>query len=111
MKLCKEMIDGMGGLQSPHFARFKSYCYTAYTTLRKSSNLILNLFALMVESDLPDIRFEPDKAAWKVRERFKLELNDEEAVRALKGVIEESMNALVPIVIDRIHGLAQMWRR
>ncbi|KAI5796258.1 kinase-like domain-containing protein [Peziza echinospora] len=111
MKLCKEMIDGMGGLQSPHFARFKSYCYTAYTTLRKSSNLILNLFALMVESDLPDIRFEPDKAAWKVRERFKLEMSDEEAVRALKGVIEESMNALVPIVIDRIHGLAQMWKR
>ena len=111
MKLCKEMIDGMGGLQSLHFARFKSYCYTAYTTLRKSSNLILNLFALMVESDLPDIRFEKEKAAGKVRERFKLELSDEEAVRALKSVIEESMNALVPIVIDRIHGLAQMWRR
>ncbi|KAF8455028.1 kinase-like domain-containing protein [Kalaharituber pfeilii] len=85
MKLCKEMIDGMGGLTSPHFARFKSYCYTAYTTLRKSSNLILNLFALMVESDLPDIRFEKEKAAGKVKERFKLELSDEEAVRALKG--------------------------
>ena len=111
MKLCKEMIDGMGGSGSVQFAKFKSYCYTAYTTLRKSSNLILNLFALMVESDLPDIRVEPGKAAQKVRERFKLELSDEEAVRALRGVVEESMNALVPIVIDRIHGLAQMWRR
>lgn len=111
MKLCKEMIDGMGGVNSVQFARFKSYCYTAYTTLRKSSNLILNLFALMVESDLPDIRVEPGKAAEKVKERFKLELSDEEAVRALRGVVEESMNALVPIVIDRIHGFAQMWRR
>lgn len=111
MKLCKEMIDGMGGVNTTNFSKFRGFCYTAYTTLRKSSNLILNLFALMVESDLPDIRVEPGKAAEKVKERFKLELSDEEAVRALKGVVDDSMNALVPIVIDRIHGLAQMWRR
>ncbi|KAF8436770.1 hypothetical protein BGX38DRAFT_1044145, partial [Terfezia claveryi] len=57
----------------------------------------------MVESDLPDIRVEPGKAAEKIKERFKSELSDEEAVRALKGVVDDSMNTLVPIVIDRIH--------
>jgi phosphatidylinositol 3-kinase len=48
MKLCKEMVDAMGGLSSMHYQKFKSLCYTAFMILRKSANLILNLFALMV---------------------------------------------------------------
>jgi phosphatidylinositol 3-kinase len=66
MKLTKEMVDVMGGMSSPHYAQFKSYCFTAYTTLRKSANLILNLFALMVNANIPDILIEPDKAVLKV---------------------------------------------
>jgi phosphatidylinositol 3-kinase len=66
MKLSREMVDGMGGTSSPYYAQFKSFCFTAYTTLRKSANLILNLFSLMVDANIPDILFEPDKAVIKV---------------------------------------------
>jgi len=66
MKLTKEMVDVMGGMSSPYYSQFKSYCFTAYTTLRKSANLILNLFALMVNANIPDILIEPDKAVLKV---------------------------------------------
>ena len=66
LKLSREMVEAMGGAQSPHYARFKSLCYTAYTSLRKNSNLILNLVALMVDANIPDIRIEPDKAVLKV---------------------------------------------
>lgn len=66
MKLCKEMVDAMGGTSSIHYNRFKSLCYTAFIILRKSANLILNLFALMVDANIPDIRLEPDKAVAKV---------------------------------------------
>jgi phosphatidylinositol 3-kinase len=66
MKLSREMVDGMGGTSSPYYAQFKSFCFTAYTTLRKSANLILNLFSLMVDANIPDILFEPDKAVLKV---------------------------------------------
>ncbi len=31
----------------PHYGRFKAFCYTAFTNLRKNANLILNLVALM----------------------------------------------------------------
>ncbi|KAJ7604536.1 atypical/PIKK/PI3K protein kinase [Mycena polygramma] len=51
VKVCKEMVDGMGGAQSPHYARFKNFCFTAFTILRKSANLILNLVALMVDAN------------------------------------------------------------
>lgn len=67
VKVCKEMVDAMGGMNSPHYARFKSLCYTGFTSLRKNANLIINLVALMVDANIPDIKMEPDKAVGKVR--------------------------------------------
>jgi phosphatidylinositol 3-kinase len=110
MKLCKEMVDGMGGANSRHYIEFKNYCYTAYTTLRKSSNLILNLFALMVDANIPDIRLEPDKAVLKVKDRFCLEMTEEDAIKHFRILIDNSMNSVLPVLIDRIHVLAQIWR-
>lgn len=66
MKLCKEMIEAMGGADSPHYFKFQQHCDTAFITLRKNANLILNLFALMVDANIPDIKIEPDKAVMKV---------------------------------------------
>ncbi|GJJ71006.1 phosphatidylinositol 3-kinase [Entomortierella parvispora] len=66
MKITKEMVEAMGGFNSVHYQSFKSYCFTAYNILRKSANLILNLFGLMVDANIPDIKTEPDKAVWKV---------------------------------------------
>ncbi|POS86878.1 phosphatidylinositol 3-kinase-like protein [Erysiphe pulchra] len=110
MKLCKEMVDGMGGANSAYYAQFKQYCFTAYTTLRKSSNLILNLFSLMVDANIPDIRIEPDKAVLKVKERFHMEMSEEEAIRHFDTLIEDSSSAIFPVVIDRLHGLVQHFR-
>lgn len=61
------MVDAMGGTGSTHYARFTALCYTAFIGLRKNSNLILNLVALMVDAGIQDIQLEPDKAVWKVR--------------------------------------------
>lgn len=110
MKLCKEMVDGMGGSNSVHYQRFKQYCFTAFSTLRKQSNLILNLFSLMVDANIPDIRLEPDKVVLKVKERFHLELGDEDALRYFDRLIEDSANAIFPVVIDKLHGFVQNFR-
>ncbi|KAB5560208.1 kinase-like domain-containing protein [Coniochaeta sp. 2T2.1] len=110
MKLSKEMVDAMGGPQSEHYRQFKQYCFLAYSALRKSSNLILNLFALMVDANIPDIRLEPDKAVLKVKERFALELSEEDAIRHLERIIDDNLNALVPVVIDKLHELVQAFR-
>ncbi|KAL9099361.1 MAG: hypothetical protein Q9163_005137 [Psora crenata] len=120
MKLCREMVEGMGGSSSPNYQAFKSYCFTAYTTLRKSSNLILNLFALMVDANITDIRLMNREgnnlrgegaggsvAVEKVRERFHLEMTEEEAMRHFEGLIADSVGALFPVVIDTIHNMMQ----
>lgn len=110
MKLCKEMVDGMGGTTSEQYRQFKQYCFTAYTTLRKSSNLILNLFSLMVDANIPDIKIEPDKVVLKVKERFHLEMSEEDAIRYFERLIEDSMSAMIPVVIDKLHGFVQHFR-
>ena len=110
MKLCKEMVEGMGGTASPLYLQFKQYCFTAYITLRKSANLILNLFSLMVDANIPDIRVEPDKAVFKVKERFHLEMTEEEAIRHFEQLIGDSVNAIFGVVIDHLHEFVQRWR-
>lgn len=55
MKLCKEMVEGMGGRESPGYTRFLEMCCTAYNIMRKHSHWILNMFILMVDAGIKDI--------------------------------------------------------
>ncbi|KAI9359740.1 kinase-like domain-containing protein [Pilaira anomala] len=111
MKLCKEMIEAMGGANSQHYMNFQQYCYTAFITLRRNANLILNLFALMVDANIPDIKIEPEKAVMKVQEKFRLDLSEEAAIAHFRGLISESVNALFPQILETVHKWAQYWRR
>jgi hypothetical protein len=45
----------------------RSHCYNCFLILRKHANLILNLFALMVDSNVQDIALDPEKTVLKVR--------------------------------------------
>mmetsp|Transcript_226 Transcript_226/g.287 ORF Transcript_226/g.287 Transcript_226/m.287 type:complete len:600 (+) Transcript_226:69-1868(+) len=110
MKLCKEMVEGMGGASSEHYLKFKEHCCEAYNILRKSANLILNLFQLMIDADIPDISDEPEKSILKVQEKFRLELSDEEAGKFFQALINESVSALFPQITEVVHRWAQYWR-
>lgn len=39
MKLSKEMVDTMGGINSEHYQQFKKLCYTAFLHLRRYIHL------------------------------------------------------------------------
>lgn len=108
VKLSKEMVDAMGGTTSPYYSRFKKFCFTAFITLRKNSNLILNLINLMIDANVTDIRFEPDKAVVKVQEKFKLDLSDEEAIQFFEDMLNEP--SYMTLMFDRLHGAAQFFR-
>ncbi|KAL8149304.1 phosphatidylinositol 3-kinase, root isoform [Apium graveolens] len=110
MKLCKEMVEAMGGAESQYYTRFKSYCCEAYNILRKSSNLILNLFYLMAGSNIPDIASDPEKGILKLQEKFRLDLDDEECIHFFQDLINESVSALFPQMVETIHRWAQYWR-
>ncbi|KAI6645867.1 Phosphatidylinositol 3-kinase catalytic subunit type 3-like [Oopsacas minuta] len=111
MKLSKEMVEGMCGTASKEYEEFRGHCYSAFLILRRHANLILNLLSLMVDANVPDIALEPDKTVHKVQEKFKLELGDEEAVQFFQNLLDESVKAMFPVVVDQIHKWAQYWRR
>ncbi|KAL1221073.1 Phosphatidylinositol 3-kinase VPS34 [Cardamine amara subsp. amara] len=110
MKLCKEMVEAMGGAESQYYTRFKSYCCEAYNILRKSSNLILNLFHLMAGSTIPDIASDPEKGILKLQEKFRLDMDDEACIHFFQDLINESVSALFPQMVETIHRWAQYWR-
>jgi phosphatidylinositol 3-kinase len=112
MKLCREMIEGMGGAQHPNYLVFKEYSFTAWSTLRKSSNLLLNLFALMQSANIPDIKVEREGSVRKVQERMWLTKGENEAGREFERLIEESMGDWKAGVIDWAHEFVQTyWRK
>ncbi|XP_059151424.1 phosphatidylinositol 3-kinase catalytic subunit type 3-like [Physella acuta] len=111
MKLNRQMVEAMGGYDSEHFQRFKVFTYTAFLALRRSANLFLNLFSLMVDTSIPDIALEPDKTVRKVQEKFMLHLNDEQAVQHIQSLIDDSVNAFMPTLMEYGHKMAQALRK
>jgi phosphatidylinositol kinase/protein kinase (PI-3 family) len=110
MKLPPQIIEAFGGADSANYSKFRNYCFVAYSILRKNSNLILNLFELMRDSSIPDIKLEPERTVFKVKEKFCLDMSEEEAIIHFQNLINDSVSALLPMVIDRLHSLAQYWR-
>ncbi|CCD25991.2 phosphatidylinositol 3-kinase VPS34 NDAI_0G02160 [Naumovozyma dairenensis CBS 421] len=110
MKLPPQIVEAFGGAESSNYNKFRSYCFVAYSILRRNAGLILNLFELMKMSNIPDIRIDPNGAILKVQERFNLDMSEEDATIHFQTLINGSLNALLPIVIDHLHNLAQYWR-
>ncbi|XP_046659844.1 phosphatidylinositol 3-kinase catalytic subunit type 3-like [Homalodisca vitripennis] len=110
MKLSKEMVEAMGGTDSEHYHEFRKLCYTAFLHLRRNANVILYLFSLMVNANVPDIALEPDKAIKKVQDKLQLEKTDEQAVQFFKNLLDDSVSAVMPVLVEKFHQLAQHWR-
>ena len=55
IKLCKEMVDCMGGKNSKKFEEFKQKCVNAYWVLRENARVIVNMFYLMIDSGIPEL--------------------------------------------------------
>lgn len=111
MKLSKEMVEAMGGDSSEYYHEFCKQCYTAYLHLRRHAHVMLNLFSLMVDASVPDIALEPDKAVKKVEENLQLGLTDEEAVQHLQSLLDISIKAVMPALVEQIHRFTQYWRK
>mmetsp|Transcript_6861 Transcript_6861/g.11418 ORF Transcript_6861/g.11418 Transcript_6861/m.11418 type:complete len:873 (+) Transcript_6861:547-3165(+) len=107
-RFTRAMADAMGGEESDHYKQFQSYCCQAYNWLRKSANLILNMLSLMVNASIPDLSVheDPSIVLKKVEEKFRLDLTDELAEVFFLGLINESLTALAPRLMELAHQIA-----
>ena len=96
----------MGGQNSPEYRQFCSLACQAFNLLRKSAGLVLNLLHLMSDAGIEHLSNDQDAVIAKVEERFRLELTDERAETYFLGVIDESLAALAPRVMEFFHRVA-----
>merc|ERR1711920_646974 len=106
MRLCKEMVEGMGGNTSPGYQSFKSKCCQAYKILRRHAKLIINLLYLMADSGIKDLSGDPQFAILKVEQKFQLMMDDEQAEEYFLNLIDESVSALFPVMMEKLHKLS-----
>eukprot|EP00520_Triparma_pacifica_P017482 CAMPEP_0118646972 /NCGR_PEP_ID=MMETSP0785-20121206/8356_1 /TAXON_ID=91992 /ORGANISM="Bolidomonas pacifica, Strain CCMP 1866" /LENGTH=1145 /DNA_ID=CAMNT_0006539031 /DNA_START=160 /DNA_END=3594 /DNA_ORIENTATION=- len=101
-RLTQSMVDGFGGDEG--FLKFKRLCGQVYNILRRSAGLVVNLLHLSKEGSVPDLSFHPtltpNEVIEKVEEKFRLDLNDEQAEAFFHGLIAESLGALAPRVLE-----------
>ncbi len=105
-RFSKEMMEAMGGVDSPNYKRFRMYCCQAYTILRKRAQLILNLLNLMVDAGIEELSNDPRGALGGVEGKFRLDLTDEQAENFFLSLIDDSLKAIAPIVLEKMHQFA-----
>ena len=108
IKLCKEMVQCMGGKDSKGFADFQQKCVNAYWVLRENARVIVNMFYLMIDSGIPELNNIDNLK--KLHEKFVPQKNKQEAAVFMLDNLKESVDALMPLVMATCHAWAQYWK-
>ena len=64
----------------------------------------------MGDANIPDLSSDVEKNLLKVQEKFRLDLTDEEAGHYILSLIDQSVSALFPVMMDKIHKWAMYWK-
>ena len=108
IKLCKEMVELMGGKGSKGFNDFQQKCVNAYWVLRENARVIVNMFYLMIDSGIPELNNIDNLE--KLHEKFVPQKNKQEAATYILDNLKESVDALMPVVMETFHAWAQYWK-
>ena len=108
LRFTQEMMFAMGGEDSVLYKEFLSCCSAAYNCIRRSSYIVLNLIRLMSELSITDLSMQqlPIDAIMGVKERLKLDLDDNKADIHMKTIIIDSVSAVMPSVMESLHRIA-----
>lgn len=94
IRINKHMVQGMGGMKSSNFERFRSMTIDAFLYLRNYRHFILNILVMMVDASIPDLPLNDFQSVMsKMNQRFLPDLSNEEARARFTEIIDESVNA------------------
>ncbi|VDO59236.1 unnamed protein product [Schistosoma margrebowiei] len=108
VRLTRAMIDGMGGPNSNQFNEFWKITFTAFLILRRHANLFLTLFSLMSNTGIQNFNGQQNNASEFLKEHFCVHQSEEKAVSRLANRMTESIKAIVPDIMERIHTIVQV---
>jgi phosphatidylinositol 3-kinase len=105
------MMKGFGGHESDNFSKFLSFVGAAFLTLRRHNNLhaLLSHIFNMVHANMGDLSINqpPEEAILAMRGRFRLDLNDDDALAYIENVVEKSIMSKMWRAVDVMHSLGK----
>jgi len=105
------MVLGMGGQESDNFSKFVNLAGAAFIALRRHHSLrvLMSLVGLLTHSGIPDISLNqtPEDSMLALLYRFRLDLNDNDALTFMEKLIESSITSKLAIAVDAIHSLGK----
>lgn len=119
MKISREMVEALGGPESPGYAEFKGYCCSAYNILRNNAAFLLYYLQLMCHAaGLPQLTGkgqvgpnpDPRVNIIKAQEKLRLDLSNAQATQYLQNVVADSVGSLFTGLWDVLHAAAQATR-
>lgn len=110
MKLCSEMIEGLGGIGSECYTTFQLMCCQFFRCIRRHSKLILDVLLMMSNSGIRALKTDALSTIGRVQEKFQLDLPEVEAEAFLLDIIGVSATALFPAVVDKFHEWSLYWK-
>lgn len=110
IKLSKHMVECMGGKDSKTYENFKKKCVDTYIYLRQHARLIVNMFFLMIHSEIKELSENYETVLNKLHEKFCPGMSQQEASNSLLNKIEESVNAIYAAWMDTVHNWATYFR-
>lgn len=92
-KLTRDFVALMDGPNSRTFQKFRELCFKTFIELRKQCYQIILLVEMLMEGneDLACFRGTPEEAVRQMKERFRLELNDNGIRSYVDSLIDESL--------------------
>lgn len=111
MKINKELVDAMGGVESPGFGRFMSYVLESFLLLRQECRLFICLINMLRGGGISVLEEEAANSFFVIEDKFRLDLNNDDASYHITEVVRECMNAILPQLIDAFHRWVQSMRK
>lgn len=106
MRISKDMVDALGGINSEYYQEFKKICNRAYNCLRRHINLFINILSLLVEVEPPinnSVRFTKKMILNEITKRFLPGENYKQAELKLYRCIDRSSSDYRHACIDFFH--------
>ena len=108
INITPEMLDMLGGKNSPTFIKFKNICSDAYKKIRRRSNLWYMLLTYLVFSEPPIPRYYNNIELVKIHTIERLipgELDEEGRIQIMK-ILDKSSESWINQISEYTHKLA-----
>ena len=124
------MIDSndINDKETMYYNQFRRYIVLCFNYIRQHANLILNMIALMSHTDISDLNditiqnnhnmnsssnttnHAAEQIISKIAEKFRLDLSDDDAGVYILSLLDQSVSAVMPHIMDVVHKWATYWR-